>query len=93
MINPDIIVQIGKQIADSIPKSVKNTQQEVEKNIRLILQTTIDKLDLVSREEFDNQVAVLKRTRAKLDKMEAALAKIEQELAKKPARSKRTKKE
>ena len=90
MLKPDIITQIGQQIADSLPKTVKTTQQEIEKNVRLILQTTIDKLDLVSREEFDNQVAVLKRTRSKLEAMEKTLAHLETQLNKKPVRTKKT---
>lgn len=88
MLNPDIITQIGRQIAEALPQSVKTTQQELEKTARVVLQTTIDKLDLVSREEFDNQVAVLKRTREKLEALEATVNKLESLQSQKTTRKK-----
>lgn len=89
MINADIITQIGRQIADAIPESAKATQQEIEKNIRAVLQSAISKLDLVSRDEFDAQVEVLKRTRSKLDQMELTISALEQKVNK-PSAAKRS---
>lgn len=90
MISPDIIAQIGRQIAEALPQTAKNTQQEIEKNIRAILQIAISKLDLVSRDEFDAQVAVLKRTRGKLEQMELTLSQLEAEIAKKKTTRKKS---
>ena len=45
------------------------------------LQAQLNKLDLVSREEFDVQTKVLLRTREKLTALEAKLAQLEQQLA------------
>ncbi|MDQ6916429.1 MAG: accessory factor UbiK family protein [Pseudomonadota bacterium] len=51
--------------------------RDVEKNIKVALRSALGKLDLVSREEFDLQVALLARTREKLDVLEERLASLE----------------
>ena len=50
---------------------------DLEKNLRVLLQSAFSRLDLVSREEFDVQREVLARTRAKLAELEAKLAELE----------------
>ncbi len=51
--------------------------KDVEKNMRAMLAGFFDKLDLVTREEFDIQAKVLARTREKLDALEARVAELE----------------
>lgn len=80
MINPEIINRIGQQIAGLIPEQAKQTQQEVEKNIHAILQGAFARLDLVTRDEFSAQTAVLQRTREKLDELETRLNELEASL-------------
>lgn len=53
--------------------------KEIEKQFHQILHTTLTKMDLVTREEFDAQVRVLQRTREKLEMLEKELAKREQQ--------------
>ena len=50
--------------------------RDAEKNVRVLLRGALEKLDLVSREEFDLQVALLARAREKLDALEERLASI-----------------
>jgi BMFP domain-containing protein YqiC len=50
------------------------------KNFHIILQTALGKLDLVTREEFEVQKAVLAKTRSKLDALEQRVANIEQQV-------------
>jgi BMFP domain-containing protein YqiC len=50
---------------------------DLEKNLRVLLQSAFARLDLVTREEFDAQREVLARTRAKLAELEAKLAELE----------------
>ena len=50
---------------------------DLEKNLRALLQSAFERLDLVTREEFDVQREVLARTRAKLAELEAKLAELE----------------
>jgi ubiquinone biosynthesis accessory factor UbiK len=51
--------------------------KDVEKNLRALMTATFSRLDLVTREEFDIQQDVLRRTRDKLEQMEARVAELE----------------
>lgn len=50
---------------------------DLERNLRVLLQSTFARLDLVTREEFDVQREVLARARAKLTELEAKVAELE----------------
>jgi BMFP domain-containing protein YqiC len=70
---------IGEKILDDISARVaaamaSSPVRDTEKNVRVLLRGALERLDLVSREEFDIQVALLARTREKLDALEAQLA-------------------
>ncbi|MCY1272414.1 putative protein YqiC [compost metagenome] len=52
---------------------------ELESQFKALLQSAFSKLDLVSRDEFDSQMAVLARTRARLEALEARVAELEAE--------------
>ncbi len=69
--------EIAKKLADILPAGVKEVTKDIEKNFKSILQSAFNKLDLVTREEFDVQVNVLVRTRKKIDALEKKLAKLE----------------
>ncbi|MDH0745909.1 accessory factor UbiK family protein [Pseudomonas sp. GD03842] len=56
-------------------------RNEFETQFRALLQSGFSKLDLVSREEFDSQMVVLARTRARLEALEAKMAELEAQLA------------
>lgn len=77
MINPQIIAKIGQQIAGLMPEQAKDTQREIEKNVHAILQSAFAKLDLVTRDEFEAQTAVLQRTREKLEQLETLISELE----------------
>jgi BMFP domain-containing protein YqiC len=68
---------LARRLADAVPKGVREIQKDVEQNLRSVLQASLSKLDLVTREEFDVQARVLARTRAKLDKLEETIAALE----------------
>ena len=72
--NNKILDDISRKINDVLASS---PAKDVEKNMRAMLTTLFSKLDLVTREEFDVQQAVLIRTREKLDLLEARLAELE----------------
>lgn len=71
------IDEITQRLLDALPPGIKNIKEDVEKNFRSILQSTFTKMDLITREEFDVQVALLKRTREKLQVLEHKLAEFE----------------
>ena len=56
--------------------------KDIEKNVKAMLSQGFSKLDLVTREEFDVQMQVLAKTRAKLDALEARVAELEAQLKK-----------
>ncbi len=68
--------QLSKRISSLIPSNIKHMQDDIEHNIHSLLQTSLVKMNLVSREEFDVQAAVLQRTREKLEKLEQQLAQL-----------------
>ena len=78
MLDTKFIDELARQISDSIPASVKGVQHDLEKNIHTLLQGTLAKLDLVTREEFDTQTQVLRRTREKLEQLEKTIAELEE---------------
>ena len=62
-------------------------RSEFETQFKALLQSGFSKLDLVSREEFDSQMIVLARTRARLEALEAKMAEMEAQLATQPKAS------
>ena len=77
MLDAKFIDNLARKISDSIPAGVKGAQADVEKNIHTLLQGALGKLDLVTREDFDAQAAVLRRTREKLEELEQAITELE----------------
>ncbi len=71
----DGIDKLARRLAEELPQSLKSVRDDLEKNFRSVLQSGLSKLDLVTREEFEVQEAVLQRTR---EKLEALLARLEQ---------------
>lgn len=75
--DPKQLDELTDRLVGLLPKGVVDMQKDVEKNIRAMLQSTFVKMDLVTREEFDVQTAVLARTREKLEKLEKQIAELE----------------
>jgi BMFP domain-containing protein YqiC len=73
--------ELARQLAESVPENLKVLGHDLERNFKTLLQSGIERMELVSREEFDLQRAVLDRTRAKLEQMEARLAELEKGLS------------
>ena len=79
MFDPRQLDEFADKLIKLLPKGVVEMQQDVEKNIRALLQSTFSKLDLVTREEFDVQSEVLARTRQKLEALEQKIKQLEDE--------------
>ncbi len=71
------IEDLAKKLADAVPEGLKSLREDLEQNFRSVLQSGLSKLDLVTREEFEVQEAVLAKTREKLDALEAKLQEME----------------
>ncbi len=66
-----------KKFTDTIPEPLRTMQDDMEKNMRGVLEGGLQKMNLVTREEFDIQTAVLQRTREKLEALEKQVSALE----------------
>jgi BMFP domain-containing protein YqiC len=71
------IEDLARKLAESVPEGLRTLQKDLESNFRSVLAAGLSKLDLVTREEFEVQQAVLARTREKLEALEERLAEYE----------------
>ena len=69
--------ELARQLAESVPENLRALGEDLERNFKSLLQSGFERMDLVTREEFDLQTAVLERTREKLEKLEARVAELE----------------
>lgn len=77
MVN-ETLEDLTRRISGLIPDNAKHLQQDVESNVRSLLQSGLSKMNLVTREEFDVQSAVLQRTREKLEQLEKQVEELTQ---------------
>jgi BMFP domain-containing protein YqiC len=78
-VDKNIINELAGKLADAVPADLSGLRDDVESNFRGLLQSGLDKLDLVTREEFDVQRKVLERTRDKLERLEAELIELQRD--------------
>lgn len=71
--------ELNRRVSELIAAS---PARDIEKNLRALMSSSFSRLDLVTREEFDIQQEVLRRTREKLTQMEARVAELEAKLGK-----------
>ncbi len=76
-LDPKILDDLAKKLADAVPAGLRDLQTDAERNFRAVLQSAFAKLELVNREEFDVQSAVLARTRERLEELAARLKELE----------------
>lgn len=72
------IDNLVQRLSDSLPSGLRHLHEDLEKNFRAVLQDSFAKMNLVTREEFDVQRAVLARTREKLEAIEKQIAELEE---------------
>jgi hypothetical protein len=71
---------LAKRLSAAVPPGLAAMGADLDKTFHAILQSAFEKMNLVSREEFEAQKAVLARTRDKLEKLEAKVAELERHL-------------
>ena len=78
--DPKTLEELSRRIDEALPAGLDRIRDDLRKNVRAALGGALERMDLVSREEFDVQAAVLARTRSKLAELEAEVARLEDEL-------------
>ena len=71
------IENIARKLAEAVPEGLRSVREDLENNFRSVLSASLSKLDLVTREEFEVQEAVLAKTRQKLEALEERLNEME----------------
>ena len=68
--------ELARRLSSLVPPGLRESREDLQQNFKSVLQAGLGKLDLVTREEFDVQRAVLARTREKLEVLERQLAEL-----------------
>jgi len=69
--------ELARKLADAVPPGLAALRDDLERNFKAVLQGGLAKLDLVTRQEFDIQAAVLRRSRERLEELEKRIAALE----------------
>jgi BMFP domain-containing protein YqiC len=76
-IDPKSLEELARRLADAVPPGLAALRDDLQRNFSAVLQSGLAKLDLVTRREFDIQAAVLRRSRERLEALEARIAALE----------------
>jgi len=79
-LDPKKFDELARNVLDKLPSGFQTMQQDLEKNLRAALQSALTKMELVGRDEFEVQSAVLQRTREKLEALETRVSELEKHL-------------
>lgn len=79
MFAPKQLEDVAKSLFAALPKSLQHLETEIQAQFRDILQSAFNRLDLVTREEFDVQLKVLARTREKVEALQLQVEALSQD--------------
>ena len=68
--------ELARRLSSLVPPGLREGREELQQNFKSVLQAGLGKLDLVTREEFEVQRAVLARTRERLEALERQLTEL-----------------
>ena len=80
MIDIQSLNGLADKLTSVIPDSVKTLKEDANNNIKAVLESGLQQMNLVSREEFDVQTALLERTQLKLQQLEEQLIELEKRI-------------
>lgn len=83
MKDKNFLNDLANHLSKALPDSVQKMQKDVEKNFHIILQSAFNKMDLITRNEFDAQTKVLARSRKKIEELETKVKELEKHMQKK----------
>jgi BMFP domain-containing protein YqiC len=73
MINLGKIDEIVTRLSESLPPGAAQLREDIESQLRSVLKNAFEKMDLVSREEFEQQKALLERAQIRLEALQRQL--------------------
>jgi ubiquinone biosynthesis accessory factor UbiK len=76
-LDPKMLDDLARRLSETVPPGLTALRDDLERNFRAVLQSGLARLDLVTRQEFDVQSGVLRRTRERLEQLESRLAQLE----------------
>jgi ubiquinone biosynthesis accessory factor UbiK len=79
--DPRFIEDLARRLSAAVPQGLSDMRRDLEDNFKAVLQSALARMDLVTRQEFDVQAGVLRRTREKLEALEAKIAELERNKA------------
>ena len=77
MIDLNHLDALARRLSERVPPGLRESGEELQASFRAVLRSGLARLDLVTREEFEVQRAVLLRTREKLEALEGTVAELE----------------
>jgi len=80
VIDPKTLDALVSRIAEGLPAGLGQVHADLKSNLHAAVSAALARMELVTREEFDVQTAVLARTREKLTALEAQVAELERSL-------------
>ena len=78
MINDSLLRGLGDQLGRFIGDAA--AREDIQKSLETIVQGAFARLDLVTREQFDAQLGLLRQAREQIDRLEEELARAQQRL-------------
>ena len=76
MFNNEFLQSLSRKAADLFP-AAQNARAKLEKDLYALLQASLGKLNVVTREEFDNQCALLERAGKRIAELEQRITQLE----------------
>jgi BMFP domain-containing protein YqiC len=77
MQDKDFLNNLTQKLCHALPAHLQDVTKDIKKNFFSILDNTFEKLDLVTRQEFDAQTKVLARSRKKIEALEESIKNLE----------------
>lgn len=84
MKKPEKLDELLQQVSDLLPEDLRQTRQDIRKNLKAGLSSSLSRMDLVTREEFDVQSELLARSRVLLEELEHRVVELEERLKQEP---------
>jgi len=80
MLKTEKLDEILQQINDLLPQNVRETRDDIKRNLKAGVSSTLSRMDLVTRQEFDIQTELLARSRVMLEQLEQRITDLEKQL-------------